>query len=288
MKKFLKFTAKLLIFLVILAVVVRIVMVMAGQDEDVVMKDSIAVVRLEGVIIDTRAFDKKLKKLDENEKIKGIIIEINSPGGVIAPTQSLYRRIMKLKKPVYSVMETVAASGGYYTAVAADRIYAMETTTTGSIGVILQYSNVKELFDKIGIRNVVFKSGKLKDVPSTTRELSDEEAEYLQSNINEFYEIFLRDVLSRRNISEKELRAVADGRIFSGKKALELKLIDRLGTREEAVIDMKDEIGNQSLEVKEFYDTEESLLTAIFSKIQSLKEAAVPDGGFYYLYKPGL
>lgn len=288
MKKFLKFLAKALILLVIIAVIARIIMVMSGEGEDVVMKDSIAVLRLEGIIVDTRALDNKLKKMDENDKIKGIILEINSPGGVVAPTQMIYRRIMKMKKPVYAVMETVAASGGYYIAVAADKVYALDSTTTGSIGVIMQYSNVKELFDKIGVKSVVFKSGKMKDVPSTTRELTDSEREYLQGSIDEFFDQFLRDVLKRRNISEDELRTLADGRVFSGRKAAELKLVDRIGTREEAVIDMKDEIGIQDLDVKEFYDREESFIRQILSMMTSLKAEYLPTGGYYYLYKPGL
>ncbi|PLX70805.1 MAG: signal peptide peptidase SppA [Denitrovibrio sp.] len=288
MKKFLKFAAKLLIALVIIGIIARIFLVMSGSSEDVVIKDSIAVVRLEGVILDTRTLDKKLKKLDENDKIKGVILEVNSPGGLIAPTQVIYNRIMKMKKPVYAVMEFIAASGGYYISVAADKVYALESTTTGSIGVIMQYSNVKELFDKIGIKSVVFKSGEMKDVPSTTRELSKEERQYVQENINEFFDQFVRDVLKRRSMSETQLRTLADGRVFSGRKALEYKLIDRIGTREEAIIDMKDEIGIQDLEIKEFYEKEESLFRDILSKIGAFKASHLPEGGFYYLYKPGL
>jgi protease-4 len=288
MKKFLKILSKTIIFLVILAVVVRIVMVMSGHESDVVVNDSIAVVRLEGVIMDTRKLDRKLRKFDENDRIKGVIIEINSPGGAIAPTQVIYDRIMKMKKPVYSVMETIAASGGYYTAIAADRVYALRSTVTGSIGVIMQYANTKELFEKIGIKSVVFKSGALKDVPSSTRELSESERKYLQSNIDDLYEQFIEDILKRRKISEKELRRLADGRIFSGKQAVEFNLVDRLGTREEAVIDMKDEIGNQRLEVKEFYEKEEGIFREFLSKAKGIVGSQLPDSGFYSIYKPGI
>jgi protease-4 len=288
MKKFLMFLAKALIVLVVIAVVARIIMVMAGEGEELVVTDSIAVVRMEGVIMDTRKLDKKLKKLDENDKIKGVILEINTPGGLITPTQSIYLRIMKMKKPVYAVMESMATSGGYYTAVAADKVYAMDSTTTGSIGVIMQYSNVEELMNKIGLKSVVFKSGKMKDVPSGTRDITPEERAYMQANIDEFYEQFLRDVLKRRNISETKLRELADGRIFSGRKAMELKLIDRIGTREEAIIDIKDEIGIQALEVKEFYDKEESFLQELMSDAKAIKNTYAPNSGFYYLYKAGL
>ncbi|MGD9807573.1 MAG: signal peptide peptidase SppA [Deferribacterales bacterium] len=288
MKKFLKLLAKALIFLVVIGIVVRIFVVMSGDSEDVIMSNSIAVVRLEGVIIDTRKLDRKLQKLDENEKVKGVIIEVNSPGGIIAPTQVIYNRIMKMKKPVYAVMESIAASGGYYISIAADKVYAMDSTTTGSIGVIMQYSNIEELLNKIGIKSVVFKSGKMKDVPSNTRDLSYEEKQYVQSNIMEFYDQFLRDVLKRRSISEDKLRELADGRVFSGRQAVELKLVDRIGTREEAVIDMKDEIGIQDLEVRELYEEEDTLVTRIFGKVKNFTEAVAPNGGYYYLYKPGL
>jgi protease-4 len=135
---------------------------------------------------------------------------------------------------------------------------------------------------------VVFKSGKMKDVPSNTRDLSYEEKQYVQSNIMEFYDQFLRDVLKRRSISEDKLRELADGRVFSGRQAVELKLVDRIGTREEAVIDMKDEIGIQDLEIKELYEEEDTLVTRIFGKVKSFTEAVAPNGGYYYLYKPGL
>lgn len=291
MKKFLSFLAKALVILVVVAIIARIVMVMSGDSEDVVMKDSIAVVRMEGVILDTRKLDNKLKKLDENDKVKGgVILEINSPGGIISPpTQVIYLRLMKMKKPVYAVMESIAASGGYYIAVAADKVYALDSTTTGSIGVIMQYSDVQELFEKVGIKSVVFKSGKLKDVPSATRELDETERAYVQANIDEYYDQFLRDVLKRRNISEAKLRKLADGRVFSGRKALEYKLIDRIGTREEAIVDMKDEIGIQALEIKEFYDKEENIFQELLSGISAIKASYVPpNSGFYYIYKPGL
>lgn len=288
MKKFLKFLAKLIIILVIVGVIARIFFVMSGGDSDVVMKDTIAVVRLDGIILNTDSLVQRLKKLDKNPRIKGVIMEVNSPGGAVAPSQLLYRTIMKMKKPVYAVMETLAASGAYYASVAADRIYALESTTTGSIGVIMEYSNIKGLLDKIGIKSVVFKSGEMKDVPSATRDLTENEKQYLQSTITDFYGQFFRDVLKRRKIGEAELRKLADGRVFSGRQAVKLKLIDRIGTRDEAIVDMKDAIGNQNLDVKEYYDKQDSLFRRVFTGMAELKEEYLPEGGFYYLYKPGL
>lgn len=287
MSSLLKFLGKAFLFLLAFAIVVRIISVMGGADEDLVMEDSIAVVRLEGIITDTRALSDKLKSLDENDRIKGVILEINSPGGAIAPTQSLYLRISKMTKPVYAVMESVAASGGYYTAAACDKIYAMDSTITGSIGVIMEFSNVQGLLDKFGVKTMVVKSGKMKDVPSPTRDLSPEEEQYLQSNINDFYEQFLRDILKKRNINPDKLRTLADGRIYSGRQAAELKLVDKIGTRDDAEEDMKKYLDMPDIAVKEYYDEEKGVLRTLLSEARNFS-MRFNGGGVYYLYRPGL
>lgn len=287
MSKFFRFFGKAILFVLIFAVIVRIITVMGATGEDLLMEDTIAVVRLEGVIMDTRYLDEKLKSLDENEKIKGVILEINSPGGAIAPTQQLYLRIMKMHKPVYAVMESVAASGGYYTAAACDKIFAMESTITGSIGVIMEYTNFRGLMDKFGVQSVVIKSGKMKDVPSPTRELTEEEQKYLQSNINDFYEQFLRDILKRRKIDEKKLRELADGRVFSGRQAKQYDLIDTIGTREEAENTMKKQLDMPDIAIEEFYEPEQSLIRTLLSQAKSITQSKGVEGGIYYLYRPG-
>lgn len=288
MSSLFKFLGKGLLLLLAFAVVVRIISVMSAGDEDMIMQDTIAVLRLEGVILDTRDFEAKLKKLDENEYVKGIVLEIDSPGGAIAPTQLLYMRLEKMKKPVYAVMGSMAASGGYYTAAACDRIYALDSTITGSIGVIMEYSNVQGLLDKIGIKTIVVKSGKMKDVPSPTRDLTAEEQEYLQANINDYYEQFLRDILKYRKIDEKKLRELADGRIFSGRQAVSLKLVDEIGTKDDAVEEMKAYLGNDSLEVQEFYEEEEGLIRGLLTQAKNFSATHLHDGGVYYIYRPGL
>ncbi|WP_277656013.1 signal peptide peptidase SppA [Seleniivibrio woodruffii] len=287
MSKFFRFFGKAILFVLIFAVIVRIITVMGATGEDLLMEDTIAVVRLEGVIMDTRYLDEKLKSLDENEKIKGVILEINSPGGAIAPTQQLYLRIMKMHKPVYAVMESVAASGGYYTAAACDKIFAMESTITGSIGVIMEYTNFRGLMDKFGVQSVVIKSGKMKDVPSPTRELTEEEQKYLQSNINDFYEQFLRDILKRRKIDEKKLRELADGRVFSGRQAKQYDLIDTIGTREEAENAMKKQLDMPDIAIEVFYEPEQSLIRTLLSQAKSITQSKGVGGGIYYLYRPG-
>ncbi|MGE4318389.1 MAG: signal peptide peptidase SppA [Deferribacterales bacterium] len=288
MKNLFRFFGKAFLFFLAFAIVVRIISVMGGMEDDLVMQDSIAVVRLEGIILNTRDLGDELKKLDENDRIKGVILEINSPGGAIAPTEALYLRLQKMKKPVYAVMESLAASGGYYTAAGCDRIYAMDTTTTGSIGVIMEFSNIQGLLDKIGVKTVVVKSGKMKDVPSPTRPMTKEEEEYLQGSINDFYEMFIRDILKNRPIKEEKLREVADGRVFSGRQAKELKLIDKIGTREEAVEDMKTDLGMPDLDVREYYEEEKGLVRQLLSQAKNFTSTHMADGQIYYLYRPGL
>lgn len=288
MKSLFRFAGKALLFLFIFAIIVRIIAVMGGSDEDVVMEDTIAVLHLDGVILDTADMDAKLKSLNDNSHIKGVIIDINSPGGAIAPTQKLYLRILKMNKPVYAVMDSIAASGGYYTAVACDKIYALDSTITGSIGVIMEYSNIEGLLSKIGIQSVVIKSGKMKDVPSPTRELSKDEQAYLQANINDYFEQFLRDVLKRRPIDEQKLRSLADGRIFSGRQAAQLKLIDKIGTQDEAVADMEKEIGESDLNVQDFSDNNQGFFKSLMGEAKQFGALHMSDGGVYYLYRPGL
>lgn len=288
MNSLLRFIGKAFLILVAFALVVRIISVMDAGDEDMIMQDSIAVLRLEGVILDSRDLEDRLKKLDENEHVKGIVLEIDSPGGAIAPTQVLYMRLEKIKKPVYAVMGSMAASGGYYTAAACDRIYALDSTITGSIGVIMEYTNIQGLLDKLGIKAVVVKSGKMKDVPSPTRDLTPEEQQYLQANINDYYEQFLRDILKYRKIDEKKLRELADGRIFSGRQAVGLKLVDEIGTKDDAVDEMKAYLGDENLEVVEIYEEEEGVLRQLFSQVKNFSATHLNDGGVYYIYRPGL
>ena len=152
----------------------------------------------------------------------------------------------------------------------------------------MEFSNVQGLLDKIGVKTIVVKSGKMKDVPSPTRELTEEERQYLQASINDFYEMFLRDVLKHRNIKEDKLRSLADGRIFSGRQAKELKLIDKIGTKDDAIEDMKADLGMPDLDVKEFYQEDESVVKKFLSQAKSLAATHLSDGQIYYLYRPGL
>jgi protease IV len=184
------------------------------------------------VIIDS------LDSMQSDSRIKAVVLRINSPGGTVAATQEIYSKIMKMRsKNIIFVasMGELAASGGYYIASACNQIFANDGTITGSIGVIAMSPNLKGLFDRLGIRMNVIKSGKYKDILAAYREISPEERDLVQQIIDSSYRKFLKDVSLGRNIPISDIEPYADGRIMSGEMAQKCKLIDALGTMEDAL-----------------------------------------------------
>jgi protease-4 len=201
--------------------------------------ERIALVKIEGVILDATDTLEELKKYKENPSVKAILIRINSPGGAVVPSQEIYEEIQKIRKEtgkkIIISMGTLAASGGYYIASASDRIVANPGTLTGSIGVIMELMNVEGLFKKVGLESVVIKSGLRKDVGSPFRSMTKEEREYLQSVMDDVHLQFIEAVVKGRGLKKEEVTALADGRVFTGKQALENKLVDELGDLEDAI-----------------------------------------------------
>jgi protease-4 len=173
----------------------------------------------------------------EDSKVKAIVLVIDSPGGEVTASDVIYQAVVKAraKKPVVVFMDSLAASGGYYVSCGGTYTIANETTLTGSIGVIMQTLNYKDLFDKVGLKMVTMKSGKMKDMLSGSRPITEEEQAYVQGLIMETYGKFVGIVAKERKLDENKLRnGIADGRVVSGKDALENKLIDQLGSVEDA------------------------------------------------------
>lgn len=199
--------------------------------------DKVAVVDLRGVIADPYDINQELREFGEREDVKAVVLRIETPGGAVGPSQEIHREIQRLKekKTVVASMGAVAASGGYYAAVAADRIMANPGTITGSIGVIVEFVNAKELLGKIGLKGYVVKSGKYKDVGSPLREMEKEERELLQTLIDDVNGQFIKAVAEGRNLKPQDVEKMADGRIFTGAQAKELKLIDELGGLSDAI-----------------------------------------------------
>src|SRR5881275_2860433 len=189
-----------------------------------------------------------LQQARDDNRVKAIVLEIDSPGGEVTASDEIYNAVVKTRarKPVVIYMESLAASGGYYVSCGGKYLMANETTITGSIGVIIQTLNYEQLFSKIGLASVVFKSGKFKDMLNGARPITPEEREYVQSFVMGTYEKFLGIVAKERNLPADGLRnTIADGRILSGVAARENKLIDGLGQIEDAFTKAK-EMSNSS------------------------------------------
>lgn len=201
--------------------------------------DKVAVIEIFGGIYNSESIVRQLKKWGGSGSVKAILLHIDSPGGAVAPSQEIYTEILRVRdeegKIIVAAMSSVAASGGYLIACAADRVMANPGTLTGSIGVILQYPTAGELLDKIGIKYERVKSGELKDVGSIDRDMSEEEREMLSALVMDTYEQFVDVVVEGRELSRDEVYPLADGSIFSGRQARELGLVDTLGSFEEAV-----------------------------------------------------
>jgi protease-4 len=198
----------------------------------------VAIVELEGTIVDVDDLLRELKAHRDNPLVKAVVLRINSPGGVVGPTQELHAAVMRLReagKPVVASLGAVAASGGYYVAVAADRIYANPGTLTGSIGVIFQLPNVDGLMKKVGVDYVVVKAGRYKDIGNIARPMAPEERRILQSLLDDVHAQFIAAVATGRKLDPTEVVGFADGRIVSGAQAKDLHMVDALGGLEEAV-----------------------------------------------------
>ena len=200
-------------------------------------ENRIGVVEIKGTITSSQETLKQLKEFRKDTSVKAILVRVDSPGGAIGPSQEIYTEIRRTirTKPVVASMGGVAASGGYYIACAANHIVANPGTITGSIGVIIYFPNLRELFEKIGYQMTTIKSGQFKDIGNPGREMTPEEKALIQETINESYAQFVRDVAVGRSLPEDQVRLVADGRIIMGEKARDLKLLDQLGNFEDAV-----------------------------------------------------
>jgi protease-4 len=212
-----------------------------GSGELSLSGQKIAIITIEGEILESRDIVESIHKYAEMSSVKGIVIRINSPGGAIAPSQEIYSEILKTKrktgKPFVASFDSVAASGGFYIAAACDEIVANPGSITGSIGVILQWMDIEDLVRWAKLKPETITSGALKDAGSPLREMTPQEREYFQRVVLQLHSQFVRAVATGRKgkISEAEVRGLADGRIFTGEEAVALKLVDSLGNLGDAV-----------------------------------------------------
>ncbi len=200
--------------------------------------DRIALIEIDGLISDDRALLKQLDDYRDDARVKGYVVAINSPGGVVGPSQSIYRELRRLRDggtPVVASIGGVGASGGYLVALAADSILVLPGTLTGSIGVIMEMPNASELMEKVGVQVEVVKSSEHKDIGSPFRPMGEEDRVLLDSLIQDVYGQFVETVAEERGLSREQVLAVADGRVISGRQAEALGLVDAIGNLTDAV-----------------------------------------------------
>ncbi|MCD6273696.1 MAG: signal peptide peptidase SppA [Deltaproteobacteria bacterium] len=214
----------------------------AGKDSDYsgLNKSSgekVGIIEINGVINESKDVLDKLKRLRADNSIKAIVVRINSPGGSVGPAQEIFREIKKtaLKKKIVASLGAVAASGGYYVAAGTEGIIANPGTITGSIGVVMGFTNFQELLQKIGLNPVVIKSGSYKDIGSPVRKMTEKERQILQDLSDQIHRQFISAIAEGRKMDLRKVESIADGRIFSGEEARKLGLVDRLGNLEDAV-----------------------------------------------------
>ena len=202
------------------------------------LREKVGVVAIEGVIRDDSMIVDQLGEFADDDAIRAVVLRIDSPGGGAAAAQEIYQEVSRLrkKKKVVASLGSVAASGGYLIATGADRIVANPGTITGSISAVMHFADVQELMKKVGVRASVVKSGKFKDIGSPLRDMTAEERQLIQGIVDDIYDQFVRTIAENRKLPLDNVVKIADGRIFSGRQAQQLKLVDELGGLQDAVL----------------------------------------------------
>ncbi len=224
------------IFLFFLVVVVAI-SGLTGPAKSFPIGEKVGVIEVQGIITSSQSTIERLHDFRKDSSVKAIVLRIDSPGGGVGPSQEIYQEVKKVdaEKPVVVSMGSVAASGGYYIAAPARRILANPGTITGSIGVIMEFTNFQELLSKVGLKNQVVKSGKHKDIGSPVRAMTEADRKILQNLIDDVHQQFVSAVAQGRGLRHEQVLPLADGRIFTGRQALESGLVDELGNLQDAI-----------------------------------------------------
>jgi protease IV len=256
--------------------------------------DKIAVVDLEGVILSPKATVDQLKKYADDDSVKAIILHVNSPGGGVAASEEIYRAVKRVrdekKKHIVADIETVGASGAYYVASATNKIYADEGSIVGSIGVISEWVNYGDLLHWAKLKAIVMKAGEFKDTGNPTREMTPAEQQYLQSLIDNMHGQFIQAVADGRKMKFQDVKAIADGKVWTGQQAASMKLIDQVADFQAAVKDTAKSVGisgeptlvRPEKERKTVLDLLFGDVSAYLPTREKLLEQQV---GFYYLWQ---
>lgn len=273
-------------FIMMFGFVFVILMSLSGIESELTEEDGIGVIEITGPIEGSKKTLKDLRKFEQDENIKSILVRVDSPGGAVAPSQEIYSELLRLRdiKPVVVSMGSLAASGGYYISVGGEYIFANPGTITGSIGVIMQTTYLMELMKAIKVTPRTYKSGEHKDILSPFRESTESDDKIINTMISDVYEQFLDDISKARKLDKETIRPIADGRILTGKQALDLKLVDQLGSFNDAVryLAEKSDLGDEPKLIYPRKETMtyieqmfESSLKGIFSGIESKAQTAI-------------
>jgi len=282
--------------LFVIAVFTLVYLSFAGQNEESFsgFGDKIAVVDLEGVILSPKQIVPQLKKYADDSSVKAIIIHVNSPGGGVAASEEIYREVKRIreekKKRIVASIETVGASGAYYIASATDKIYADKGSIVGSIGVIAQWVNYGELLHWAKLKDITMKAGEFKDTGSPTREMTPAERQYLQSLIDNMHTQFIQAVAQGRHAKEADIRAIADGKVWTGEQAFSMKLVDQVADFEAAVKDTAKSVGISGEPTlvrpqKEKRTGLDLLFGDVSDYLPTREKLLEQQVGFYYLWK---
>ena len=273
------------------AIGMTVLFVLSAKSSDFEFGEKVGVIEINGVISEAKTTINHLKRFREDESIKAIVVRIDSPGGAVGPSQEIYREIRKTSgtKKVVASMGTIAASGGYYIAAGTDGIVANPGTITGSIGVIMGFTNYEKLLEKIGLFPIVIKSGEYKDMGSPVRAMKDTEQKILHDFAEKIHKQFIMDIVEGRKMEKAEVESLADGRIFTGEESKELGLVDRLGNVEDA-IEWAGRMGGIEGKISTVYakDKKYPFLKYLSESLVKAVAARIDHPSFFadYLYKP--
>ncbi|MEW5768675.1 MAG: signal peptide peptidase SppA [bacterium] len=278
-----KMGATLALFFAILIVLEALtLMVLVGRD--IPRARRIAVLDVEGTILDSEPIISKLHKYRDDSSVAAIVLRINSPGGMAAAAQEIYQEVRRVRqegKRVFASIESLGASGGYYIACGAESIFANPSTITGSIGVILPTANYKELMDKLGLKFGGIKSGDYKDIGSPFKDMTEEERNILQAFVDDVHDQFVEAVAEGRGMEKSEVKKLANGQVFTGRQALAIGLVDRLGNLNDAISWAAKRVGIEG-KPKIIREKKAFPFSELFSEATSKLFSPKTEGAMYY------
>ena len=247
--------------------------------------EKVAIIEILGVINDSEETIKQIHQHRDNTSVKAIVLRIDSPGGGVAPVQEIYSELKKLKsKPIFASMGSTAASGGYYIACAAQDIFANPGTLTGSIGAVMQFIKMKELYNKVGIEYQTVKSGKYKDIGASQRDMTQAERDLIQTTVDDVRSQFIKAIAEGRRdrLTWNQIEAFADGRIFTGKQASENMLIDQLGNLQDTVAYAAQAVGIKGKPKITRIEQKPTFLEKLLNLTSSMNQRILPSTSFRY------